>query len=121
MQSLIVTIALVAALLGPSDGAQAFDESKYPDWKGQWRRADAGPPRYDPSKSLREQQAPLTDEYRAIYAASIADQLAGGQGNDPTYTCLAPGMPMMMTVYEPMEIVVTPETTYVLIDHVHVC
>jgi hypothetical protein len=114
-----MTIALVAALLGRNDGAQAFDESKYPDWKGQWRRADAGPSRYDPSKSLREQQAPLTEEYRAIYAASIADQLAGGQGNDPTYTCLAPGMPRIMNVYDPLEIVITPETTYFLIQHIH--
>jgi hypothetical protein len=119
MRSLIVAIALVTALLGRSDGAQAFDESKYPDWKGQWRRAEAGPPRYDPSKPLREQQAPLTEEYRAIYAASIADQLAGGQGNDPTYTCLAPGMPRIMNVYDPLEIVITPETTYFLIQHIH--
>ena len=119
MRSLIMTIAFVAAFLVRSDGAQAFDESKYPDWKGQWRRADAGPPRYDPSKPLREQQAPLTEEYRAIYAASIADQLAGGQGNDPTYTCLAPGMPRIMNVYDPMEIVITPETTYFLIQHIH--
>jgi hypothetical protein len=119
MRSLIVTIALVTALLGRSDDAQAFDEAKYPDWKGQWRRADAGPPRYDPSKPLREQQAPLTEEYRAIYAASIADQLAGGQGNDPTYTCLAPGMPRIMNVYDPLEIVITPETTYFLIQHIH--
>jgi hypothetical protein len=119
MRSLIVTMALVAAFLGSSDGAQAFDESKYPDWKGQWRRADPGPARYDPSKPLREQQAPLTEEYRAIYAASIADQLAGGQGNDPTYTCLAPGMPRIMNVYDPMEIVITPETTYFLIQHIH--
>jgi hypothetical protein len=119
MRSLIVTIALVAALLGRSDDAQAFDEAKYPDWKGQWRRADAGPSRYDPSKPLREQQAPLTEEYRAIYAASIADQLAGGQGNDPTYTCLAPGMPRIMNVYDPLEIVITPETTYFLIQHIH--
>jgi len=107
------------ALLGRSDGAQAFDESKYPDWKGQWRRADPGPARYDPSKPLREQQAPLTEEYRAIYAASVADQLAGGQGNDPTYTCLAPGMPRIMNVYDPLEIVITPETTYFLIQHIH--
>ena len=119
MRSLIMTIALLAAFLGRSDGAQAFDESKYPDWKGQWRRADPGPARYDPSKPLREQQAPLTEEYRAIYAASIADQLAGGQGNDPTYMCLAPGMPRIMSVYDPLEIVITQETTYFLIQHIH--
>jgi len=80
MRGVIGTIALAAALLAPSGGVQAFDESKYPDWKGQWRRAESGPPRYDPSKPVREQQAPLTDEYQAVYAASLADQAAGGQG-----------------------------------------
>jgi len=118
MRSLIGTIALTAALLAPC-GAQAFDESIYPDWKGQWRRAESGAPRYDPSRPMLDQQAPLTDEYKAIYAASRADQAKGGQGGDPTYTCLAPGMPRIMNVYGPMEIVITPETTYLLIQHIH--
>ena len=34
-------------------------------------------------------------------------------------TCLAPGMPMMMQAYEPMQITVLPETTYILIDYIH--
>ena len=118
MRSLIVTVVLSAALLAPN-GAAAFDESKYPDWKGQWRRAETGPPRYDTSKPVNKQEAPLTEEYQAIYAASLADQAAGGQGGDPTYTCIAPGMPRIMNVYDPMEIVITPETTYILIQHVH--
>jgi len=118
MRNLIVTVALSALLLA-SGGASAFDESKYPDWKGQWRRAETGPPRYDTSKPVNKQEAPLTEEYQAIYAASLADQAAGGQGGDPTYTCIAPGMPRIMNVYDPMEIVITPETTYLLIQHVH--
>jgi hypothetical protein len=99
--------------------AQAFDESKYPDWKGQWRRADPGPPRFDPSKPLNAQQAPLTDEYKAVHAASMADQKAGGQGNDPTYTCVPPGMPRIMSIYDPMEIIITPSTTHIMIQHIH--
>jgi hypothetical protein len=43
----------------------------------------------------------------------------GGPGLDPSYVCLPPGMPRAMNVYTPMEIVVTPETTYILIDHIH--
>jgi hypothetical protein len=99
--------------------ALAFDDSKYPDWKGQWRRADPGPPRYDPSKPLNAQQAPLTDEYKAVHAASIADQKAGGQGNDPTYTCAPPGMPRIMSIYDPMEIIITPSITHIMIQHIH--
>lgn len=93
-------------------GAQAFDESKYPDLKGQWQRT--GAPRW---ASARE--APLTEEYRAIFEANLKDQAAGGQGTDPTFTCLPPGMPRVMNVYEPMEIVVTPYTTYLLMQHIH--
>src|SRR5215510_3505399 len=118
MRTVIAMAVLSAALFAPNGGA-AFDESKYPDWKGQWRRAETGPPRYDTSKPVNKQEAPLTEEYQAIYAASIADQAAGGQGGDPTYTCIAPGMPRIMNVYDPMEIVITPETTYILIQHVH--
>jgi hypothetical protein len=56
------TIAAIAsaALAMMIAGAQAHDESKYPDWSGQWIRVgDGGPPRYDPTKPLRKQEAPL--------------------------------------------------------------
>src|SRR5215472_10718910 len=118
MRSLIGAFALMTALLAPV-AVQAFDEAKYPGWKGQWRRAEPGPPRYDTSRPLSDQQAPLTEASKAVHKASIADQAAGGQGNDPTYTCIAPGMPRIMNVYDPMEIVITPGTTHILIQHVH--
>jgi hypothetical protein len=41
-RSLIGSIALVAALLTTFSGVQAFDESKYPDLSGQWRRTATG-------------------------------------------------------------------------------
>ena len=111
-RSSITAAALAAALAMPVAGAQAFDESKYPDWKGQWDRTAA--PRWaDPAK------APLTPEYRAIFEANVKDQASGGQGTDPTITCLSPGMPRIMNVYDPMEIVITPDTVHILIGHVH--
>jgi hypothetical protein len=117
---LIGFIALAAALSATIGGAAAFDETRYPDWKGQWRRAEGGPPRYDPSKPVGlGQQAPLTEEYRAIHAASMADQAAGGHGNDPTFICVPPGMPRVMNVFDSMEIVITPEVTRILIQAVH--
>ena len=63
--------------------------------------------------------APLTAEYRKIYEDNLKDQAAGGQGTDPTFTCLAPGMPRVMNAYAPFEIVVTPRTTHMLMDHIH--
>ena len=100
-------IMAVAAMLSMSGGAPAFDDAKYPDLKGQWRRVarDTGAARviqYDPSKPRGlAQEAPLTPEYQAILEANLADQAQGGQGNDPTFTCLSPGMPRMMIAYAP--------------------
>jgi hypothetical protein len=113
----IGSIVLAVALLATSPAAQAFDESKYPDWAGKWRRAEGGPPRYDPSKPPRRgQEAPLTPEYQAIFDTSLAAQGAGGQGNDPTYTCLPVGMPRQATSGFPIEIVIVPKTTYFLYE-----
>jgi hypothetical protein len=79
-----------------------------------------GQPSYDPTKRQGlEQQAPLKPEFQAILEANIKDQTAGGQAGDPTYTCLSPGMPRIMNPYGEMEFVITPETTHILIEHIH--
>ena len=111
-RGLIGSVVLATALCMSVSGAWAFDESKYPDLKGQWQRI--GAPRW-----AKASEAPLTEEYKEFHAAMLAEQRTGGQGGDPTYTCLAPGMPRIMNVYDPMEIIITPETTYILIQHVH--
>jgi hypothetical protein len=123
-RKLIGAIALATALFAAAGDARAFDESRYPSFKGQWRRVPVagvfGQPGYDQYKIQgRPQQAPLTPEAAAIFEASLADQAKGGQGGDPTYTCKSPGMPRIMTVYDPMEIVITPETVHVFIEHIH--
>ena len=106
-------IAIVAALHIAVGGAAAFDETKYPDWKGQWTRVAAA--RWVPAGT----KLPLTPEYQAIFQANLKDQAAGKQGMDPTYTCLSPGMPRIMNMYEPMEILITPDATYILTQHIH--
>jgi hypothetical protein len=119
-RSLIGAIALVSAFGATMTDTRAWEDAKYPDLKGQWVRGPGGAARYDTSKPAgRGQQAPLTAEYQAIYEANLADQAQGGQGVDPTYQCLSPGMPRIMHVYSPMEIVVTPDTTHILIEHIH--
>src|SRR6185369_12835166 len=85
---------------------------------GQWVRADSNPAApWDPTKPAgRGQQAPLTPEYQAIYDAIIAKFGAGG--HDPiASTCLPPGMPRSMIGYEPMEFIVMPDTTYVMLAY----
>jgi hypothetical protein len=127
-RSTVGVAALAAALLMTPAAAQVVDfgkssdlkssdlkssDFKYPDLKGQWSRptrggnnwiALAGPP-------------PLTPEYQKVWEDNQADVKAGGPGLWPSTFCIPAGMPAMMNLYEPMEIVVTPETTYILISH----
>ena len=119
-RALIGAIALAAVLATAASGAQAFDEAKYPNWKGQWLRAGSGQGApWDPTKPWGPgQQAPLTPEYQAIFEANLKDQAAGGHGNDVTSVCLPNGMPRAMSAYEPLEILIMPDTTYILIEHI---
>jgi len=112
----------IAGLLASIATAGAFDDAKYPDFFGVWRRVNlrpGGQPSFDPTKPWgRGQQAPLTPEYQAIHEASLADQANGGQGNwQSGARCMPPGMPASMTAYGEMEIVVLPEVTHILLNH----
>jgi len=121
--------AVLAAVMMTTIGAAAADDAKYPDLKGQWRRTGtggllaggAGGLRWDESKPPKPtpslgQEPPLTPEYQAIYDANLVDMEKGGQGIDPTFSCLSPGMPRVMIPYIGMEFVVTPPVTYILFE-----
>ncbi len=117
----VATLA-VTALLASVTMAQAFDDKTYPDLVGIWRSVNlrpGGQPSFDPTKPWgRGQNAPLTDEYRAVHEASLKDQANGGQGNWSSGAhCMPPGMPASMTVYGEMEIIVLPEVTHILLNH----
>jgi hypothetical protein len=122
----VVAVALAAALLMTAGGVAAADDAKYPDWTGAWARfvvrGLGGQPSFDQTKPWGfGQQAPLTEEYKKVLEASLADQANGGQGNFAGHAlCLPGGMPLMMIAFRPLEFVVTPHSTYVLIgggDH----
>jgi len=107
-------VAIAATLIMARDVAVAFDETKYPDWSGQWMRPPGVGFQWDTTKPPGlAQQAPLTPEYQAVLEASLADQAAGGQGGDNLVTCRTNGMPRMMSVAWPIEFVVLPNITYV--------
>jgi hypothetical protein len=119
--------ALLAALCLSAAGAGAFEDSQYPDFNGKWNRAPwpnaprTPQPAYDPSKGWgKAQGAPLTPEYTAIFEANEADQAAGGAGTTRGYTCRTGGMPLIMTLFQPMEVIVLPDTTYILINRSNV-
>jgi hypothetical protein len=125
-RNVIVAAALLVMAL-TTGGAAALDGTKYPDWRGQWNRfvvpGVGGQPSFDQTKPWGPgQQAPLTPEYQKVLEDSMADQARGGEGNYYSARCFARGMPSMMTAFSsgPLEFVVLPKTTYVLIgsnDH----
>ena len=99
--------AQVIALTIMIGSAHAFDDSLYPDLKGQWTRATPDTS-FDPGKPpARGQQAPLTPEYQAIFEATLKDRAVGGLTSDPTGLCLPHGLPRMMVAIFPVEFVVT--------------
>jgi len=106
-------LALAFALALMPSTADAQERSKYPDLTGQWHRAS--PNRWE----SEGRKARLTPEYRKVFEANLADMAAGGPGDMASWYCLPQGMPMMMSLYDPMEIVVTPEITYIMISHVN--
>jgi hypothetical protein len=107
-------LALALACSITASPVRALDEgSKYPDLRGQWQRTS--PQRWESETN----KAPLTDEYRAVYDANLARMAAGGVSDMASWYCLPQGMPMMMSLYDPMEVVVTPDVTYILISHVN--
>jgi hypothetical protein len=118
-------IAAIATLtLALSVGVCAAEDAKYPDWTGQWQRFAVKlptQPSHDQTKPWGlGQEAPLTPEYEAILRDSIADQANGGLGNFPTTLGRPAGMPHMMMAFQPLEFVVTPDVTYIMIasyDH----
>src|SRR5438309_1567470 len=122
-----VVAAVMATLLATAGASRAFDQTKYPDLRGQWVRGpNANPVRaqgrgniFDPSKGWGpEQEAPLTPEYQARFEANIANQLAGGQAIGESYTCASPGMPRVTNAYLQSEFVVTPNTTHILVENI---
>jgi hypothetical protein len=114
-KSFIAALSLTTLWL--SAAAQAAEDAKYPNFKGQWERANGTSNAFDPTKPIgKGQQAPLTPEYQKVFQESLADQANGGQGNNSGHArCLAAGMPFMLAAFRPLEFIVTPETTYVLI------
>ena len=107
---------LVVAIATPAIAA-AF---KYPDFESQWRNpaAGRGGDPWDITKPMGlAQQAPLTPEYQAIFEASVKDQAKGGQGNNYQSDCVLSGMPRIMSLVAPMEILIQPTTTYIIFQN----
>jgi hypothetical protein len=115
-RTLLGAFALSSALWVATASAQIFDYGKYPDLKGQWDRAPSGGGFDQTRRTGRDQRAPLTPEYQALFEENLADQEQGGQGlMGPHARCVAAGMRYMMVAFRPIEFIITPATTYIVI------
>jgi len=112
----LIGVCTLAAALSLPLTAAAQDMSKFPsNWEGQWGRLSRVGI-WDTTKPPGlGQQAPLTPEYQAILEANVK-KAAEGKDYDPKSNCMPPGMPRMMMIYQPMEIVIKPNVTYFLVE-----
>jgi hypothetical protein len=108
--------AISAIVLIANHGVALAEDSKYPDWSGAWGRVGSGS--FDGvTPTGPNEKAPLTPEYRARWLASLEKQKTTAASNNPVERCLPPGMPRSMIVLNPMEIIITPKTTYMLLTY----
>ena len=106
--------ALTGALLWATAAtAQVVDFGKYPNFSGQWSRPAGNPNNWRQVAG----PPPYTPESEKKFAEIQAISKEGSPANWPSTFCVPTGMPAMMNLYNPMEIVITPATTYVLMSH----
>ena len=127
LAALVTALATTIAIAAAAEQAKYSDKypDLYPDLRGQWtgvlRSVPGlpGQPSFDASKPWgKGQQAPLTAEYEAILEANLKAQAEGGVGDWRGADCLGFGMPMIAYGFQAQEFIVTPETTYVLVNWV---
>lgn len=106
-----IAAAGLTGLAATGAQAQPADTAGYPDWSGQWQRI--GSLNWPPEGYDEAGPPPLTEEYMAIWERYQELQEAGIPAGDPPSTCLPPGMPRMMKMSFPMEIIVMPGITYI--------
>lgn len=71
-QSALFLLAIAGTLGIMIAAASAQEQGKYPNQSGQWTWVpDGGQPRYDMSKPLRRQEAPLKPEYQTRFEARM--------------------------------------------------
>jgi hypothetical protein len=117
MLRVVLGLTAAAVIAGSAAAQQPFEENKYPNMAGQWQRVGALGV-FDNSKPPgRGQQAPLTPEYQKIFEDNLAEVAQGKSGEDPVHTCIPEGMPRAMNLVLPMEVVITKNTTYILMEY----
>jgi hypothetical protein len=111
----IGAIGLAGLLIVSAARGQPVDKSRYPALDGQWVRNVGA--QWDPSRPRGlQQQPPLNGEYQAIFESNWAGLFTGAEIYNPQIKCIPGGMPRMMIAYEPIQIILTPDTTFIWVE-----
>ena len=105
---------LATACVQNTAGNSSTSSIQHPDWSGQWSRI--GSLNWEPEGYAVAGPPPLTPEYQARREEFQRMRDQGILVGDPPATCLPPGMPRVMTMSFPFEMVITPNTSYILGD-----
>lgn len=113
----ILFLAGISLLMGSCEQNTQVAEAptmQYPDWSGQWSRI--GSLNWQPEGYAEVGPPPLSPEYQARREEyqELRDQ--GVLVGDPPAACLPPGMPRLMTMSFPFEMIITEQTSYILAD-----
>lgn len=92
---------LACAILAASAPAVSAGAQSRPDFNGVWRIVDPG----RALAPLDGKPLPLKPAAQKVYAANQRKVRAGDLSFDPTAKCVAPGMPRILTLPYPFEIV----------------
>ena len=120
IRSLFCVGAWAAISIAAAD-AQILDYSKYPDLKGQWERyavrgSAASPGLIKQSLGARGSRPRSRPSIKPFMTRAWRIRQAVGSAAIVDHTrCGAEGMPFMMVAFRPLEFVISPETTYIII------
>ena len=95
---------LLGAILSPGSGSA---QTALPNWNGVWERV--GGITFDPTLPRGVVDSPpYNAEYAARYRAILEGERIGKPFSDPSAQCLPPGMPRVMNMVYPLEVIVAP-------------
>ena len=109
MAALVLATPAVAATKsrGHAQAHVPAQGTDLPDWNGVWERV--GSITWEPTaRPGVPENPPFTPEFAEKYRQTSQAAREGHPRADPTSTCLPPGMPRIMTMTYPMEILMTP-------------
>ena len=114
-RGLAATLGLVLAAVALASPAAAAAPAKVPNWTGIWERQ--GSILFDPdARPGRPQRPPLRPEAQAAYDKILAAAAAGNPIADPGAACLPAGMPRVMVMTYPMEILQTANQVTIIAE-----